>query len=392
MRLRGTLRTFALGLLVATVVTWGGCLAYLAGVRTEVRELRSGLEAQGAPLDLEAFVGRLEQVPDPRVAELLRECEAPPIAAPEVLAERLVGLGILDPAAQLDRFASAADAESEGRPPVRGYMTLVNRMADEVRDRLDAGDPAGAARALPPVLAAIDLVEPASLVLGMARTGLELHVLWLVSDVLLALPPDAALPAELEPWVRRLEPRGRLRLVLEGERAFGLEHITDLRRAAEVDLLPGVGELQALLLEREYLIQMERSLGLLEAPWVEAEDLQREIEARARGTSRFDLRLVAAALLPRVVDALRAANDAEALRDLALAGLAARRGGVEAARAELEGRLDPFSRAPYALEVGEDGALRLWSAGADGALAGPPGWTRALEPSADDLRWIVPGP
>jgi hypothetical protein len=389
-KLRGALRTFALGLLVATVVTWGGCLVYLASVREEVRDLRAGLEAEGAPLDVDAFLSRLDLAGDPRVVELLRDCEEAPPGGPEELAGRIAGLGVLEPARQAWWLDEAGQEEGSGMPPVRGYMNLVNVLADGVRERLEAGDAPGAAEELPAVLAAIDLVRPANLVFGMARAGLELHAIWILSDVVAALPPDAPLPPELEPWLEGLDPRGSLDLLLEGERAMALTQLASVREGSlgGVSGIPA-GELQLLLTEREYLVQMGRSVDLVRGPWAEAEARQRELEDQRGPVGHFEPRQVAAAMLTPVVGALRAENDVLALRDLALAGLAARRGGAEAARAVLAGRLDPYTDAPYALEVGQDGALRMWSAGADGFAAGPAGWTRALEPSADDLRWIV---
>lgn len=393
MSVRGPLRTFALGLLVAFVVTWGGCVAYISGVRGEVEGMRAELEASGAPLHVDAYIEQLGDDGDPRVLELLQSCQDAPSGSAEELSQRIEGLGVLGARRQAWWLEGDLDLEEPSeQPPVLGYTNLVNAVADGVRASLEAGDAQGAAEQLPDLLAAIDLVRPANLVFGLARAGLELHALWIVSDVVGALPPEASLPEELEPWIAGLDPRRSLEQLLEGERALALTQLERVQDAGLVGIewIPA-GELQFLLTERGYLQFMEGSFEQLEGSWADAQRRQDEFEEERRAGSRFDPLDMAAALTTPVLGALRAEFDVLALRDLALAGLAGRRGGAEAARAVLDGRVDPFTDGPYALEVGEDGALRMWSPGADGQVAGPPGWSRALEPSADDLRWIVPG-
>ena len=70
-------------------------------------------------------------------------------------------------------------------------------------------------------------------------------------------------------------------------------------------------------------------------------------------------------IAPAVLGAFDSAAGVHAAATLASAVLLGRREGVDAARAWLDARVDPFSGEPYRTQVGPTGDVRAWSVGPD---------------------------
>lgn len=204
------------------------------------------------------------------------------------------------------------------------------------------------------------------------------------------LPEDADL-TKIEAFYEAFDPRADLRQALVGERAF-INRIFQQLRDGEfaVDELGGRPRGHAFewfaldfmvdVNQTEYLELMDLVLAECAKPRFDpTEKADAVVRERLEGTWNT---LFTSEFVPKVSNQHTAALAAEVSRDLALTAILAHREGLEAARAELAGRIDPFFGAAYHTRVESDGTFVMWSVGYDGEDDGAQ-WDEEYE----DLVW-----
>ena len=384
---------------VASLGTHGACIAYEGSLRSEVTELRAELESYGAVLDLRTYVEAMAPG-DPRTADFLRvEPDLPPAGTPErdAFEARVLDLGPIDVRGEvlsvLERASASRAAGTEWTTPTLpapGYVKLVEALLEEARASAESDTPAAIVRRLELTVHVVAwFPSDAGTVLWLSRCRGEWSLLEQVEAVLPWLPDELELAA-LERHLHRPDAGLDIERALRGDLALSLEVLPHFEPEGllRYSTVPRVA---ALRMERELLGAFACLFGWLQASPSVLRNLDSE-SYRPRPISGEESRPTLI-LVPRWLESRGCEYDHRAQRDFALAALAARRGGHEAARAALASRVDLAGGLPYLAEVDEDGWLEL-SCDRDLTPYGFYDWPPDLDVNEggflEDVRWRIP--